>query len=159
MALQRGRNESPKESKSVFGKQQVINDTLAANEMLMGTDELDIEITERQARIEEISKAVALMVRENARTVQDQLAFAKRYEELTQQYEAEKDALDKAVKEKAYKTGKATKMRAYLEAMKQADDYLEVWSEEAWILMVETATVNRDKTITFKFVNGKEVRV
>ena len=71
MALQRGRNESPKESKSVFGKQQVINDTLAANEMLMGTDELDIEITERQARIEEISKAVALMVRENARTVQD----------------------------------------------------------------------------------------
>ena len=159
MALQRGRNESPKESKSVFGKQQVINDTLAANEMLMGTDELDIEITERQARIEEISKAVALMVRENARTVQDQLAFAKRYEELTQQYELEKDTIDKAVKEKAYKTGKATKMRAYLEAMKQADDYLEVWSEEAWILMVETATVNRDKTITFKFVNGKEVRV
>ena len=140
-------------------KKQVIEDTLAVIELLTGTDELDIEIVERQARIEEISKAVALMVRENARTVQDQLAFAKRYEELTQQYEAEKDALDKAVKEKAYKTGKATKMRAYLEAMKQADDYLEVWSEEAWILMVETATVNRDKTITFKFVNGKEVRV
>ena len=57
------------------------------------------------------------------------------------------------------KTGKATKMRAYLEAMKQADDYLEEWSVEAWVLMVETATVNRDKTITFKFVNGKEVRV
>ena len=140
-------------------KKQVIEDTLAVIELLTGTDELDIEIVERQARIEEISKAVTLMVRENARTVQDQLAFAKRYEELTQQYEAEKDALDKAVKEKAYKTGKATKMRAYLEAMKQADDYLEVWSEEAWILMVETATVNRDKTITFKFVNGKEVRV
>ena len=50
-------------------------------------------------------------------------------------------------------------MRAYLETMKQADDYLEEWSVEAWILMVETATVNRDKTITFKFVNGKEVRV
>ena len=159
VALKGGRNENPKESKSVFGKQQVINDTLAANEMLMGTDELDIEITERQARIEEISKAVALMVRENARTVQDQLAFAKRYEELTQQYELEKDTLDKAVKEKAYKTGEATKMQAYLEAMKQADDYLEEWSVETWILMVETATVNRDKTITFKFVNGKEVRV
>ena len=140
-------------------KKQVIEDTLAVIELLTGTDELDLEIAERQARIEEISKAVALMVRENARTVQDQLAFAKRYEDLTQQYEAEKDALDKAVKEKAYKTGKATKMRAYLEAMKQADDYLEIWSEEAWILMVETATVNRDKTITFKFVNGKEVRV
>lgn len=140
-------------------KKQVIEDTLAVIELLTATDELDLEIAERQARIEEISKAVALMVRENARTVQDQLAFAKRYEELTQQYELEKDIFDKAVKEKAYKTGKATKMRAYLEAMKQADDYLEEWSVEAWILMVETATVNRDKTITFKFVNGKEVRV
>lgn len=155
VALKRGRNENPKESKSVFGKQQVINDTLAANEMLMGTDELDIEITERQARIEEISKAVALMVRENARTVQDQLAFAKRYEELTQQYELEKDTIDKAVKEKAYKTGEATKMQAYLEAMKQADDYLEEWSVETWIFMVETATVDRNKTITFQFTSGK----
>ena len=50
-------------------------------------------------------------------------------------------------------------MRAYLEAMKQADDYIEEWSEDAWILMVETATVNRNKTITFKFVNGKEIQV
>lgn len=123
--------------------------------MLMGTDELDIEITERQARIEEISKAVALMVRENARTVQDQLAFAKRYEVLTQQYELEKDTIDKAGKEKAYKTGEATKMQAYLEAMKQADDYLEEWSVETWILMVETATVDRNKTITFQFTSGK----
>mgnify|MGYP002624892842 CR=1 FL=1 len=78
-------------------------------------------------------------------------------EELTKEYETQKAALEKAVKEKAYKTGKATKMRAYLEAMKQADDFLEEWSDEAWILMVETATVNRDKTITFKFTNGKMI--
>ena len=49
-------------------------------------------------------------------------------------------------------------MRAYLEAMKQADDCIEEWSEEAWILMVERATVNKDKTITFKFVNSKEIQ-
>lgn len=59
------------------------------------------------------------------------------------------------VKENAYKTDKATKMRAYFEAMKQADDYIEEWSDEAWIQMVEKATVNRDKTITFKFVKAR----
>ena len=74
---------------------------------------------------------------------------------MTQQYELEKDTIDKAVKEKAYKTGEATKMQAYLEAMKQADDYLEEWSVETWILMVETATVDRNKTITFQFTSGK----
>jgi len=50
-------------------------------------------------------------------------------------------------------------MRVSLEAMKQADDFLEEWSEEMWILMVEVAIVNRDKTITFRFINGNEVTV
>lgn len=71
----------------------------------------------------------------------------------------QKAALEKAVKEKAYKTGKATKMRAYLEAMKQADDYLEECSEEVWVLMIETATVYKDKNIAFKFMNGKEITI
>ena len=140
-------------------KKQVIEDTLAVIDQLSNTDELDIIIAEEQAAIEELSKLVSAMVRENARTIQDQIEFARRYDELTKQYDEHKAALDKALKEKAYKTGKAIKMRAYLEAMKQADDYLEKWSDDMWILMVETATVHRDKTITFRFVNGREIRV
>lgn len=140
-------------------KKQVVEDTLAVIELLTDTADLDNEIAKLQEKIERISSDVSLMVRENARTQQDQIEFAARYEELTKQYEEQKNLLDKAVKEKAYKTGKATKMHAYLEAMKQADDYLEKWSDEVWILMVETATVNRDKSISFKFVNGQTIRV
>lgn len=136
-------------------KNQVIEDTLAIIGTLNCTDELDAEIAERQAKIDEISNAAASIVRENARTAQNQLDFSNKYVALTKQYEVQKNSLDKLVKEKAYKTGKATKMRAYFEAMKQADDYIEEWSEEAWILMFEKATVNRDKTITFKFVNAR----
>lgn len=138
-------------------KKQVIEDTLAVIELLADTTDLDAEIANLQTKIERISSDVSLMVKENARTQQDQIKFAARYEELTKEYETQKAALEKAVKEKAYKTGKATKMRAYLEAMKQADDFLEEWSDEVWILMVETATVNRDKTITFRFTGGKEI--
>lgn len=138
-------------------KKQVIEDTLAVIELLADTSDLDAEIANLQAEIERISSNVSLMVRENARTHQDQIKFAARYEELTEEYETQKAVLEKAVKEKAYKTGKATKMRSYLEAMKQADDFLEEWSDEVWILMVEKATVNRDKTITFRFTSGKEI--
>lgn len=140
-------------------KKQVIEDTLAVIELLTDTTDLDVEIADLQAKIERISSDVSLMVRENARTQQDQIKFAARYEELTKEYETQKAALEKALKEKAYKTGRAMKMRAYLEAMKQADDFLEEWSDEVWILMVETATVNRDNTITFRFTNGKTVKV
>ncbi len=136
-------------------KKQVIEDTLAIIGTLNCTDELDAEIAERQAKMDEISNVAASMVRENARTAQDQLDFSNKYEALTKQYEVQKNSLGKMVKENAYKTDKATKMRAYFEAMKQADDYIEEWSDEAWIQMVEKATVNRDKTITFKFVKAR----
>lgn len=136
-------------------KKQVIEDTLAIIGTLNCTDELDAEIAECQAKMDEISNVAASMVRENARTAQDQLDFSNKYEALTKQYEVQKNSLDKMVKENAYKTDKATKMRAYFEAMKQADDYIEEWSDEAWIQMVEKATVNRDKTITFKFVKAR----
>ena len=98
-------------------KKQVIEDTLVVIELLTDTTDLDTEIAKLQEKIERISSDVSLMVRENARTQQDQIKFAARYEELTKEYETQKAALEKAVKEKAYKTGKATKMRAYLEAM------------------------------------------
>ena len=140
-------------------KKQDIEDTLAVIELLADTTDIDINIDELQAKIEKISADVSMTVSLNARTQQDQIEFATRYEELTKEYETQKDALEKAVKEKAYKDRQGAKMRAYLEAMKQADDYLEEWSEEVWVLMIETATVYKDKAIAFKFMNGKEITI
>ena len=48
-------------------------------------------------------------------------------------------------------------MKAYLEEIKKADNYLPEWSHNLWMLMVEKATVNKDKTITFKFTSKTEV--
>ena len=31
------------------------------------------------------------------------------------------------------------------------------WSDDVWMTMVEKATVNRNKTITFQFTSGKEI--
>ena len=140
-------------------KKQDIEDTLAVIELLADTTDIDIKIDELQAKIEKISADVSMTVSLNARTQQDQIEFATRYEELTKEYETQKDALEKAVKEKAYKDRQGAKMRAYLEAMKQADDYLEEWSEEVWVLMIETATIYKDKAIAFKFMNGKEITI
>lgn len=87
-------------------KKQDIEDTLAVIELLADTTDIDINIDELQAKIEKISADVSMTVSLNARTQQDQIEFATRYEELTKEYETQKDALEKAVKEKAYKTGK-----------------------------------------------------
>ena len=75
-----------------------------------------------------------------------------KYEALTKQYEEQKNSLDKVAIEKAFKTGKATKMRAYLETMKQADDYLEEWSknEDFWVrrIAIDHQLCRKEKTNT-----------
>lgn len=48
-------------------------------------------------------------------------------------------------------------MKAYLAEMRKADNFLPEWSDDVWMMMVEKGVVNRDRTITFQFTNGKEI--
>ena len=138
-------------------RERIERDILEVIDLLSNTDELDVEIALLQGKIDLISDMVSQLVKENARTVQDQEEYARRYEELTQEYDEIKAKLDKASKERAYKHGKSIKMHACLETIKAREDYLQEWSDEVWVLMIDKATVNRDKTITFQFISGQEI--
>jgi len=97
------------------------------------------------------------LIKDNARITQDQEDFNKKYDELVSQYEVTKIELDKTLEKRVYKQAQEIKMKAYLAEIKKVDNYLPVWSDDLWILMVEEAIVNRDKTINFKFTSGTEV--
>jgi len=138
-------------------KDRILEDINEVIKLLADTSELDAKVVELQNKMEVISGLVDKIIKENTRTAQDQVDFNRRYEELSTQYESEKNALDKALEKRAYKQSQQIKMKAYLEEMKKADNYLPEWSNDVWMLMVEKAIVNRDKTITFKFISGTEV--
>ncbi len=138
-------------------KQRIIEDVNEVIKLLSDTSELDAKVIEFQNKMEVISGLVDKMIKENTRTAQDQVKFAKKYEELSAQYESEKNALDKTLEKRAYMQAQEIKMKAYLEEIKKADNYLPEWSNDVWMLMVEKAIVNKDKTITFKFTSGTEI--
>ena len=138
-------------------KQRIIEDVNEVIKLLSDTSELDAKVIDLQNKMEVISGLVDKMIKENTRTAQDQVEFARKYEELSAQYESEKNALDKALEKRAYMQAQEIKMKAYLEEIKKADNYLPEWSNDVWMLMVEKAIVNKDKTITFKFTSGTEV--
>ena len=138
-------------------KQRIIEDVNEVIKLLSDTSELDARVIEFQNKMEVISGLVDKMIKENTRTAQNQVEFARKYEELSTQYESEKNALDKALEKRAYMQAQEIKMKAYLEEIKKADNYLPEWSNDVWMLMVEKAIVNKDKTITFKFTSGTEV--
>lgn len=138
-------------------KKQVVTDIEEAIKLLADTSELDSRIIELQGKMEVISGLVDKLVRENARTSQDQIEYARKYDDLKHQYDVAKNALDSAIGDKSYKQAQEIKMKAYLLEMKKADNYLPEWSDDVWMTMVESETVNRDRTITFKFTGGKEI--
>ena len=138
-------------------KQRIIEDVNEVIKLLSDTSELDAKVIDLQNKMEVISGLVDKMIKENTRTAQNQVEFARKYEELSTQYESEKNALDKALEKRAYMQAQEIKMKAYLEEIKKADNYLPEWSNNVWMIMVEKAIVNRDKTITFKFTSGTEI--
>lgn len=49
-------------------------------------------------------------------------------------------------------------MKSFLTNLDQIGDALVDWNEHVWMLMIESAVVHRDSSITFRFHNGKEIR-
>ena len=139
------------------GKQRIIEDIQEVIKVLSDTSEQDAKIIDLQNKMEVISGLVDNMIKENTRTAQDQVEFARKYEEFSAEYESNKNSLDKALEKRAYKQSQEIKMKAYLEEIKKADTYLPEWSNDVWMIIIEKAIVNRDKTITFKFTSGTEI--
>lgn len=50
-------------------------------------------------------------------------------------------------------------MESILSAIKNSECALAGWSRDLWMMVVESAKVNRDGSITFVFFGGMKVRV
>lgn len=70
-----------------------------------------------------------------------------------------KNKLENVKLERGRKLAQALRMESFIENLKKGPERLDSWSEEIWNLMLEKGVVNRDKTITFIFKNGKEIRM
>jgi len=138
-------------------KERITDDIKDVIKLLSDTSEQDAKIIDLQNKMEVISGLVEKMIKENTKTTQDQAEFTRKYEEYSAEYESNKNSLDRALEKRAYKQSQEIKMKAYLEEIKKADTYLPEWSNDVWMIIIEKAIVNRDKTITFKFTSGTEI--
>ena len=48
-------------------------------------------------------------------------------------------------------------LNSYLSTLENADTKTLEWDDALWMTVLDNAIVNRDETITFKFINGKEI--
>ncbi len=70
-----------------------------------------------------------------------------------------KNAYDKAVAERQVKNSKAVQLDAFIAYIQKSETVITEWSSDIWNVLVESGTVHRDGSITFKFKNGKSITV
>lgn len=142
----------------MVNKEQVINDANEVTKALTDTSQIDNAINETESELEVISELVRKLVRENACHSQNQ-DYIKKYKELEARYEKTKNKLDELNDEKQIRKGKLLELNSYLVTFKEAGETITDWDDNLWMTILDKATVNRDGTITFKFIVGIDITI
>jgi site-specific DNA recombinase len=138
-------------------KERIIQDTTEIIALLTDTKKLDKEIACINDDLYVITELVNKLVKENSKNSDSLNDYSKKYEELTKRYEKAKIRQDEVIQEKVYKKGQASKMNSFLLNLINSEDELAAWNDRIWMLMVESAVVHRDASITFVFYNGSKI--
>jgi len=77
---------------------------------------------------------------------------------LSDRYDKLKGQLDGLITEKESKLGQKKTMQTFINNLIESENELADWNERIWMLMVESAIVHRDSSITFKFQSGATIK-
>jgi chromosome segregation ATPase len=139
-------------------KQRVIKDTKDIIKLLTDTTQIDSEITRVDDEMVVITELVNKLVMKNSKTDTDIDAYNKKYEKLSARYDKLKEQLNGLISQKESKLGQKKTMQTFINNLKESEDKLADWNERIWMLMVESAVVHRDSSITFRFQSGVTIK-
>jgi len=97
------------------------------------------------------------LIKENSKSSMTQDDYNKKFAELTNRYERTKEKYEYIIKARDNKKVQALNLKAFISNLKRVDDKLSEWNEPVWMLLVKSAIVHRDKSITFQLNNGNEI--
>ncbi len=93
-------------------------------------------------------------VNENAASAQNQEDYTN---DLVTRYEVAKARYDDLVEQKATKESKARAIDRFLAELNGRGELLTEFDECLWLTVVDSVLVQRDGTLTFRFVDGTEI--
>jgi DNA invertase Pin-like site-specific DNA recombinase len=138
---------------------RIIQDSEEVIELLTDTTKFDDEISMTGDELVVTSELVNKLVKENSKTSISMDEYNKKYEELSNRYEKIQTKQGELLKLRNDKQGQALRMKAFQANLSQSEDKLDDWNVNVWMLLVGSAKVHRDSSITFKFHNGIEIKI
>lgn len=118
-----------------------------------------MEITKTNDKIELIRNMVEKLVKENSTTIMLQDDYQRRYNALYDKYEEAEAKYDELVQKKTQTINRNNSLRRYIKILKKNPTNLVEWDSAIWALVIDKAIVHKDKSMTFRFICGKEIKI
>jgi len=141
------------------GVEQVIEDIEFLISNLTNFTDLDLEITKTNDEIEIIRNMVEKLVRENSSTAMSQDDYQKRYNSLYDKYEVLEAKYNELTDKKSKALARNSSLKRYIKILKKNPTNLVEWDSAIWALVIDRAIVHKDKSVTFRFICGKEIKI
>ena len=145
-------------NKLLTEKKEIIANVELMRKTLFNTDDLETERDKLQEDMKILVDMTHNIVAENARIIQNQDEYQKRYDGLVQRYEKAKSQYDEVVYRIEQKETQSEKMRLFIKTLKEQDGIINDFDGALWSSTVAFITVGKEeKTVTFK--DGTEIRI
>lgn len=135
----------------------LIEDCRLAQGVLCDTTAIDAQLTELHNEIEVVTELSRKAIFENAHKAVSQTEWAERNNAYLARHRKASECVDELEATKRERLGKAKIIEGFIKDIENRPLAITEFDDKLWLAVIDTATVGRDGTITFKFKNGTEI--
>ena len=141
------------------GKEEVLADCKAMYKVLFDTSHIDEKLIGLKLNLEVVAEKAKKLTTKLAEDLISQADYGVNYDMLDNEYKCVLADMKELESEKQDLKNRAKMMTIFIKTLESTTDVLSCWDEQIWLSTIESASIHADKSITFKFNSGLEVRV
>ncbi len=135
----------------------VLADCELIRQTLCDTTALDAEMQQEQDEMAIVSELMQAHIKKNASVAQSQEAYGLETERIENRYNAAFEHYNALEAEQDRRVRKSKELNAFIMMLKKQPLAITEWNERLWITLLDTATVQPDGRIVFRFKSGREI--
>lgn len=143
----------------IGNRDQLIGDCEEMIQVLDNTSDLEAKLAALNQKAEDIIVLVKNLIDQNSTEALDQDEFQRKYDSYDEEHRRIIDEIEAVGLEIEKKNAQAKYLQAFVNDLSSRPNVLEAYDEDVWSYLVDKAIVNRDRSITFLFRNGKEIKI
>ena len=139
-------------------KAELVPDCRAARELLCDCKAITAEIEELEREVEVSRELYRKAIFENAHSAQNQTEWNERNNGYLERMTTAQKRVDDLTEEKRRRQHKARILGTYIRNLENSPDALTEFDDQLFITSIDRVVVEVDGTLTFRFMNGAEVK-